>query len=324
MRTVLLLLTLPLGGFAASPWDPYIGPLLKRFRQEDPLLLSRFHPSVSFGKSRDGLLLFGLQVPPGPGVHVLHPRDAWAVPEAIYLLHEAAQKVRERFPGGMDLVVLDASKEHGGRFPPHGTHQQGRDIDTRYYLKGVKPGDHSLHFVGLHNLDCQRIWALIEALRPNSEVLYMDYRIQKHLYKYALKELKMSKQDLKPLLSYPHGKRRKGALVHHFRGHWNHLHVRFRTPFAEWMASFWGEQEIKVMQRKLDLRLYGRYQYVIKKGDTLGAIASKHGVGVDDLRRWNRLKKRSILQLGQTLDIRKRLSDSEGKQLKPLKGAKAP
>jgi len=175
-----------------------------------------------------------------------------------------------------------------------------------------------LHFVGLHNLDCQRIWAFIEALRPNSEVLYIDYRIQKALHKYAIKELKMSKKELKPLLSYPYGKRRKGALVHHFRGHWNHMHIRFYTPFSEWMASFWTKAEIKAIQRKLDLRLYGRYQHVIKKGDTLGAIALRHGVGVDDLRRWNRLKKRSILRLGQTLDIRKRLNDSKGQKLKPL------
>lgn len=43
--------------------------------------------------------------------------------------------------------------------------------------------------------------------------------------------------------------------------------------------------------------------YKVRKGDTLGAIASKHGVSVSQLMKWNRIKSANRLQIGQTLQI---------------------
>lgn len=43
-------------------------------------------------------------------------------------------------------------------------------------------------------------------------------------------------------------------------------------------------------------------RYKVKRGDTLGAIARKHKVSVDSLRRWNRIKNNRIL-IGQRLNV---------------------
>ena len=43
--------------------------------------------------------------------------------------------------------------------------------------------------------------------------------------------------------------------------------------------------------------------YKVGKGDTLGAIASKYGVSVSQLMKWNRIKSANRLQIGQTLQI---------------------
>jgi len=43
--------------------------------------------------------------------------------------------------------------------------------------------------------------------------------------------------------------------------------------------------------------------YKVRKGDTLGAIAAKHGVTAAQLMKWNGLKSANRLQIGQTLKI---------------------
>jgi membrane-bound lytic murein transglycosylase D len=46
--------------------------------------------------------------------------------------------------------------------------------------------------------------------------------------------------------------------------------------------------------------------HVVRRGDTLGAIARKYKLSLDDLRRFNKLKSRSVLRLGQTLLLKER------------------
>ncbi len=43
-------------------------------------------------------------------------------------------------------------------------------------------------------------------------------------------------------------------------------------------------------------------EYRVRQGDTLGAIASRHGVPIDDVRRWNGIKG-NIVRIGQTLRL---------------------
>ncbi|MDE6857753.1 MAG: LysM peptidoglycan-binding domain-containing protein [Alistipes sp.] len=43
--------------------------------------------------------------------------------------------------------------------------------------------------------------------------------------------------------------------------------------------------------------------YRVKRGDTLGAIARKHGVSVSSLMRWNKLRSADRIREGQILRI---------------------
>ena len=44
--------------------------------------------------------------------------------------------------------------------------------------------------------------------------------------------------------------------------------------------------------------------YTVKKGDNLGKIASRHGVTINNIKRWNRMKSNKV-RVGQRLSIYK-------------------
>jgi membrane-bound lytic murein transglycosylase D len=58
-------------------------------------------------------------------------------------------------------------------------------------------------------------------------------------------------------------------------------------------------------KRKARKKEKAKRRYRIKRGDSLWSIASRHSVSVGELRRWNRLKQRSVLKAGQKLIVRK-------------------
>jgi membrane-bound lytic murein transglycosylase D len=45
--------------------------------------------------------------------------------------------------------------------------------------------------------------------------------------------------------------------------------------------------------------------HVVRRGDSLGAIAARHKVSVDELRRWNRLSRKDPIREGQKLIVRR-------------------
>lgn len=277
---------------------------------EDPWL-DFLHPATAVGEAKDGRLLYPVPMTPSPGIYLRNPNESWTTSEVIVALRAAAQRVREELPGGFDLVLGDFSLRKGGRFPPHSTHQNGLDVDLRYYQTGIEPGDYRYHFISEANFDTPRVWALLTALIEMDALdrAFMDVRHQRRLYRYATGELGLNPDDLRPVLSYPHGRARKDALVVHVRGHHNHLHLRFRAPLARLMGSFYSQDDALVVQRAQDLDEFERFEHVVRRGDTLGAIAAQHDVDLDDLRRWNRLGKRSVLRPGKVLVVRRETQD---------------
>ena len=316
LTIALVALLLSSGAHAASPlellqpahtWAPAARAVLDGLsRLELPIaLLARLHPATPVGTARRGRLLFGARMLPSEGIHLRNPDEAWGTPEGIWALQYAARVVRESLPGGFDLVVGDLSRRTGGRFYPHRTHQQGLDVDVRYYLTGIEPGDYSYHFVGPENFDPPRVWAFIEELvmLDAVELFYMDVRHQRRLYQYARDTLGRDPDSLEPLLSYPRARRHPDALIQHARGHHNHLHIRFKAPFARLFGALYTVEEAVALQRRVDLDQLGRFEHVVRRGETLGAIAARHAVDLDALRQWNRLSKRAILRPGQTLYV---------------------
>ena len=53
-----------------------------------------------------------------------------------------------------------------------------------------------------------------------------------------------------------------------------------------------------------EVNLLRKTIYTVKKGDNLGKIASRHGVSINNLKRWNRMKSNKV-RVGQRLSIYK-------------------
>lgn len=271
----------------------------------DPEWLIAIHPSASIGRAGHGRLLFPVQMPSTPGIYVRDAEDAWTVPEVIVGLQAAHAAVAARHPDGPDMVVGDISRRNGGRFPPHRSHQDGRDVDMRYFQLGEQHPEYKYRMVGPHNFDIPRNWTLLKFLYDNGlcDRIFVDYRHQRALYRYARRTLKMSKEQLKPILSYPHGRYRPSALVRHVRNHYGHIHIRFKAPLAKLAGAMWTRREAADFQRRVDLSRRGQFHYVVRRGDTLGHIAEVNQVKVRDLRRWNRLPRRATLRPGQVIKV---------------------
>lgn len=45
------------------------------------------------------------------------------------------------------------------------------------------------------------------------------------------------------------------------------------------------------------------FTHIVEKGETLHKIARRYGVSVDDLVRWNNIKNRNLIYIGQELKI---------------------
>ncbi len=182
-------------------------------------------PSVSRGTPQHGKLINGEQLPPGPGFYIRNRHKAWGTNNTITRLLEAFRKMWKRFPGSV-VAIGDISRKHGGYFPPHVSHQNGRDVDIAFYVKKKKVLKRFVK-VTPKTIDARRTWALIEALLEGGGVKYVfiDYPLQKVLYEQA-RASGWSKKRLRKVFQYPRG-RRAGAIIMHEKGHDDHMHVRF-------------------------------------------------------------------------------------------------
>ena len=268
--------------------------------------VERLHPAASVGPAAHGRLLFGEPMQDAAGLYVrVPPRDSCTVPEVSWALRFLAARVRREHPGGPELVVGDISRCGGGRFPPHRTHQSGRDVDLRYFLLGVAPGLYDYIFVTPTTFDVARVWTLVEAIHAHdlAEVVYIDVRHQRALHAYAKTQRGFTKLALDPILSWPRARRRAGALVQHMPGHHNHLHIRFKAPVATAAGRLFTSATARAFLRALDLHRTGKFDHVVRRGETLGMIAQAHRVDLGALMAWNRLSKRSVLRPGDVVEV---------------------
>lgn len=176
-----------------------------------------------------GVLKGGIQLPPGPHYVVKWKAAAWGTSRTIRAIQSAIAAYQRRTPGGPKVHVGDISKRNGGKFPPHISHQHGRDVDVGYVLDGKYAHETRFRSANARNFNVRRNWALLKAFIDTDEVQYifMDYRLQKLVYEYA-KEAGVGEDTLDELFQYPRGRGRSHGIVRHWRGHVNHFHVRFR------------------------------------------------------------------------------------------------
>tara|TARA_B100001093_G_scaffold519150_1_gene606825 strand:+ start:6148 stop:7302 length:1155 start_codon:yes stop_codon:yes gene_type:complete len=268
-----------------------VAPRPKKVQKKDK---NRWPRSVSIGKPNRGWLAYPVRLETSDRLTSRRHKN-FGTQEMVQAIIDAVDAVHAEHPNTPILPVGNLSREHGGRFPPHKSHQSGRDADIGYYLsEGHSPT--RLKLARTRTLDVPRTWTFIESLVADKKVEYIfsDRRLMRLLYRYALNVKKIPKERLHTIFQAPGG---RPKIMRHLKGHADHLHVRFYAPdsvaaVTQFIAKH-GNQALK------PLPVYKR----IKKGDSLWRLAKRHRVTVKKLRRWNRLRKDSNLRIGKKLIV---------------------
>ncbi len=176
-----------------------------------------------------GRLSNGRKLPEHNAYTIKRKHNVYGTTRAIRLIGQVVDRYARRADGGPKLRIGDISKRGGGPLGGHLSHQEGNDLDIGLVLEGEFAD--RLHFSGASkdNIDLRRTWILIEEFIATGEVrvIYLDYQVQALLYDYA-KQNGVPKAKLDEYFQYPRGTGRTRGLIRHWRGHKNHLHVRFR------------------------------------------------------------------------------------------------
>ncbi|HWO11993.1 MAG TPA: penicillin-insensitive murein endopeptidase, partial [Polyangiaceae bacterium] len=183
--------------------------------------------SLSIGNANRGALYNGVQMPESPHWRLVDPDRSWATRETVDALSLAVDSVVREFPNAPALSLGDMSKQRGGYFRPHRSHQSGRDVDVGYYyLEGpawYKTADAT-------TLDRKLTWSLVKALltQGSVEYLFMDNSVQTLLEEYALSV----EPDRAWVSELFHPPAKTESVVRHVAGHKTHMHVRFFSDQA--------------------------------------------------------------------------------------------
>lgn len=198
-------------------------------------------------------------------------------------IKSGVEELHRRFPNPPKVMIGDLSKRYGGHFPPHVSHQSGRDADLGYFVKGPYAYKlKGLTMVNHRTIDAAKTWALLSGMLKTGliESAFIDYRLQRVLYRHALREGEWSREELDEVFSYPLW---KGKTISHLRGHSDHMHIRFKAPLSQEMARGFirlnGRRGLKPRRR------YAKPRH----GETLVKMAKRYRVSWRKMMRWNRL-----------------------------------
>jgi LysM repeat protein len=191
-------------------------------------ILSGFEPEVH-RKYDKGKLKTSHRLPKGLGYKIKRPFLAYGTASTIKLISKAIDAYHRRANGGPAVRVGDISKRGGGKLKGHVSHQRGVDVDVGLVHKGAKKDELRFFAANKKNLDVRRTWLLLHAFLRTEQVRYifLDYRLQKLLYQYAKKH-GVSESKLDEYFQYPRGIGRNHGIIRHWKGHRDHIHVRFR------------------------------------------------------------------------------------------------
>jgi len=179
----------------------------------------------SEGRPQMGRIRGSVRLPESPLYDIARPNWSWGSTHALFNLQIAIATFR-RDSGYTGPVVIGSISRRGGRaFPPHSSHQSGRDVDIRLPLR---PGMSECRNPHADEIDWPAAWRLLEALIATGEVevIFLERPLQRRLYEVALRAGE-SERRLSDLIEWADDRRWSHAIVRHADGHDGHIHVRF-------------------------------------------------------------------------------------------------
>ncbi len=186
-------------------------------------------PPQSIGTPNRGKLRNGMPLPEGDSWRLRSVRRrAYGTEVTVTSLVQAFQAYGETYPDAPKVRVGEIAKRSGGRVAPHASHRSGRDVDLGYIFRGDDNGETRWQYMSERNFDVEKNWFLIQEILKsgNVETIYISKKLQKLLYKEAARTL--SEPELAALFEYPRTDASPHAVLQHWRGHHDHMHVRFQ------------------------------------------------------------------------------------------------
>jgi len=191
-------------------------------------------PSKAVGPTNHGRLENGVLLPQHRGYVIREKDRAYGTEETTRWIVDAFDSVDARFKTRKVVRIHDISDRNGGKIRDHKSHQNGRDADIGYYQDKCPRSGCGFEDFKASELDVARQWALLEHWLRNdeAEMIFIDYRLQGKLYRYA-KRRGVPEAQLSRWVQYPRGKYEPVGVIRHFRNHQDHLHVRFVCPYSD-------------------------------------------------------------------------------------------
>lgn len=186
---------------------------------------------ISIGRPSRGRLVRGVALPERPDLYTRRkPDESYGSSHAIAELMAAIVTFRHQTGFNRSIVIGGISRARGGRFRPHKSHQSGRDIDIRMPLTAAAEGK---RHITANDIDLKATWQLMRTFidRGQIEYIFIDYSLQKRLYKVA-REQGATKEQLVHWMQWP-VRKPKHHVIRHVEGHKAHFHVRVRCADNE-------------------------------------------------------------------------------------------
>ncbi len=181
----------------------------------------------SNGTPTNGKLAYGEHIGEGAGYRLRFPKNAFGIPRVLRVLRTCASEVQRANPGTAQILIGDISRPTGGKFPPHQSHQTGRDADVGYYMAG-NVQNKTMYRVGPSHVDMDKSWALLKCYLTRDSVVrvYMDKSIQRAMRRHLLRK-GLASETLTDRLFEEKSSKPAEALIRHAPHHDTHIHVRF-------------------------------------------------------------------------------------------------
>ncbi len=195
--------------------------------------------SKSVGSPNNGRIESGVRLPDDPNYTKVSGFE-WGSAYTIQKLRQALATFRRDVDYEGLIIVSDLSKQGGGAFGEHKSHQAGRDVDI--WLPSVRgayrPNENAAgrkkwrRPVG-KEVDFYATFGLVRALIQTGAVKYifLDWDRQKYVYE-AARQMGATAEQLDEWLQYPRSRSSPKGIFRHSEAHFSHIHVRFYC--AEW------------------------------------------------------------------------------------------